>query len=89
MVTIEEFIQRNVGRPNMTPKGLVMEAYAMGIAHGKGEEYEQEPEEEVLEESVQEEEENEVEEDPTQHLLGASEEEAGNVWDEKKRKKTH
>ena len=89
MSTIEEYIQQNLGRPNITPKGLVMGAYAMGIAHGKGEEYEQEPEEEVLEESVQEEEENEVEEDPTQHLLRVIEEEGGDVWDEKKRKRTH
>ena len=73
MSTIQEFIQRNLGRPNVTPKGLIMEAYAMGIAHGKGEEYapeqaeveeveEEEPaydgEEDEMEEEVEEEEVN-------------------------------
>ena len=82
MSTIEEYIQQNLGRPNITPKGLILAAYAIGVAHGKGEEYEQEPEEEVLEESVQEEEENEVEEDPTQHLLRAIEAEGGDEEEE-------
>lgn len=50
MSTIQEFIQRNLGRPNVTPKGLIMEAYAMGVAHGKGEEYEPKKEKEVEEE---------------------------------------
>ena len=57
MSTIQEFIQRNLGRPNVTPKGLIMEAYAMGIAHGKGEEYA--PEQEEVEEEVEEVEEEE------------------------------
>ena len=63
MSTIEEFILQNVGRPNVTPKGLIMEAYAMGLAHGKGEEFEQEPEEEEQEEESEVEESVEVEEE--------------------------
>ena len=50
MATIESFIANNVGRPNMTPKALIMEAYEMGVAHGKGEEYEAPEPVEVLEE---------------------------------------
>jgi len=61
MTTIEDFILHNVGRPNVTPKGLIREAYAMGLAHGKGEEYESVPEEEEVEEPMQEEEPEEEE----------------------------
>ena len=39
MVTIQEYIANTLGKPNMTPKAMLMEAYEMGVAHGKGEEY--------------------------------------------------
>ena len=59
MATIQDFILNNLGKPSMTPKALIMEAYAMGIAHGKGEEYNA-PEPEEVEEEVTGEEELEI-----------------------------
>ena len=56
-IDIEEFILHELGKSNKTPKQLVKEAYKLGFAHGSGEEYEQDQEDEVVEESLQEEEE--------------------------------
>ena len=73
MTIIEDFIKNELGKPNTTPRGLIREAYAMGLAHGKGEEYEVEQEEEVLEEPMQEEEAEDIEEQEEEE--GAEEEE--------------
>ena len=75
MSTIQDFILQNVGKPNTTPKALIMKAYEMGLAHGKGEEYNapelEEGEEEVVEEegSKEEGEEEEGEEEEEDGLL--------------------
>ena len=57
MTTIQEFIRNNLGKPSMTPKALIMEAYEMGVAHGKGKEYNTLEPEEAVEEIDEEEEE--------------------------------
>ena len=76
MATIESFIANNVGRPNMTPKALIMEAYEMGVAHGKGEEYEApEPVEVVEEVVIEEEKEEELNEDMEDEAMSEEDEE--------------
>ena len=74
MVTIQEYIANTLGKPNMTPKAMLMEAYEMGVAHGKGEEYEAPEPVEVVEEVVIEEEKEEEESIDTSFLE--------KLWDE-------
>ena len=52
MPTIEEFITSELGKPNKTPKHLILEAYALGVAHGKGEDYVPVPEDDTNTEDV-------------------------------------
>lgn len=58
-IDIEEFILHELGKSNKSQKQLVKEAYALGLAHGSGEENDQNQKDEVMEESLQEEEEAE------------------------------
>tara|TARA_R110000824_G_scaffold74443_3_gene189222 strand:- start:1442 stop:1663 length:222 start_codon:yes stop_codon:yes gene_type:complete len=44
MPTIQEFIQSEMGKPNKSPKHLILEAYALGVSHGEGEDYQPVPE---------------------------------------------
>jgi hypothetical protein len=46
MPTIQEFIQFEVGKPNKSTKHLILEAYALGVSHGEGEDYQPTSEEE-------------------------------------------
>jgi len=48
MPTIEEFIISELGKPNKTPKHLILEAYALGVAHGQGEDDVPVPEDEPV-----------------------------------------
>ena len=48
MPTIEEFIKSELGKPNKSPKHLILEAYALGVSHGQGEDAELVPEDEPV-----------------------------------------
>jgi hypothetical protein len=48
MPTIQEFIQFEVGKPNKSTKHLILEAYALGVSHGEGEDYQPTSEEEPI-----------------------------------------
>ena len=48
-IDIEEFILHELGKSNKSQKQLVKEAYALGLAHGSGEENDQNQKDEVME----------------------------------------